>query len=210
MKNYFHSTKWCTNHAKTHREVYQCCVTRVGTRTRVRTQVHFTRTRVQFFFHFDSDSDSEIVTRDSSPSHARVQAVAAVPCCAVYSDIWYILLFVFMFWKMKKVLNMWTTRFVTRTRISFLTRTRTLRWWLGLGLGLWGDDSDRTRTRTQRWWLGLGLGLWQPGLGHSTDVYQPDPHVGSKLTIFLSALPWNNWMIDWIFSRKRKIHVKNR
>ena len=48
-----------------------------------------------WFFHFESDSDSEIVTRDSGPSHARVQAVAAVPCCAVYSDIRYILLFVF-------------------------------------------------------------------------------------------------------------------
>ena len=56
------------------------------------------------FFHFDSDSDSdsEIVTRDSGPSHARVQAVAAVPCCAVCSDIRYILLFVFMFWKINK------------------------------------------------------------------------------------------------------------
>ena len=69
-------------------------MTRVGTRTRV----HFTRTRTRVqFFHFDSDSDSdsEIVTRDSGPSHARVEAVAAG--CAVYSDIRYILLFVFMF-----------------------------------------------------------------------------------------------------------------
>ena len=48
---------------------------------------------------------------------------------------------------------MWTTRFVTRTQIFFLTRTR--------GLGLLGDDSDldsdldyevmtRTWTQTQR------------------------------------------------------------
>ena len=115
-------------------------------------------TSLTFLFHFDLDSDSEIVTRDSGPSHARVQAVAAVPCCAVYSDIWYILLCVFMFWKINKVLNMWTTRFVTRTRKKNLTRSR--------GLGLWGDDSDsdfevmtRTRTWTQRWWLGLGLGF---------------------------------------------------
>ena len=57
-----------------------------------------------FFSHFDSDSDSdsEIVTRDSGPSHARVLAVAAVPCCAVYSDIRYILLYVFMFWRINK------------------------------------------------------------------------------------------------------------
>ena len=126
----------------------QCCVTWVGTRTRV----HFTRTRTRgqfFFFHFDSDS--EIVTRDSGPSHAQVQAVAAVPCCAVCSDIRYILLFIFMSWKIDKMLNMRTTRFVTRTLIFVLTRT--LRWWLGLGLGLWGDDSDLTTwTRTQHCW----------------------------------------------------------
>ena len=144
-------------------------MTRVGTRTRVH------------FFHFDSDSDSdsdsEIVTRDSGPSHARVQAVAAVPCCAVYSDIRYILLFVFMFWKINKcwicgLLDSWLGLeffFNSDSR----TRTRTLRWWLGLGLGLWGDDSDsdsEVMTRTR---------IWQPGLGHSTasSVAHPYRHL---------------------------------
>ena len=108
------------------------------------------------FFHFDSDSDSEIVTRDSGPSHARVQAVAAVPCCAVYSDIRRIHFVVcFHVLEDKQMLNMWTTRFVTRTRIFFFTWTRGL----GLGPGLWGDDRTRTRTRTLRWWLRLGLRL---------------------------------------------------
>ena len=99
---------------------YQCCVTRVGTRT---------RTLVHFFFHFDfdSDSDSEIVTRDSGPSHTRVQAVAAVPCCAVYSDIQH---FVVCFHALedKQMLNMWTTRNVTRTRIFFDSDSRTRTW----------------------------------------------------------------------------------
>ena len=81
------------------------------------------------------------MTHDSGPSHVRVQAVAAVPYCAVYSDIRYI----FHVLEDKQMLNMWTTRFVTRTRI-FLG--------LGLGLGLRGDDSDSdsdltTWTRTQ-------------------------------------------------------------
>ena len=129
--------------------VNQCCATRVGTRTRVLTQVHFTRTRsrVQFFSLW---LGLGLKNWDSGPSHAQVQAVAAVPCCAVYSDIRYILLFVYM----------WTTRFVTRTRNSFLTRTRTLRWWLGLGL--WGDDSD-SDSEVMTW-----TRIWQPGLGHST------------------------------------------
>ena len=84
--------------------VISAAVTRVGTRS----PFYSDSDSSPFFFHFDSDSDSdsEIVTRDSGPSHARVQAgvqaVAAVPCCAVYSDIRYILLFVFMFWKINK------------------------------------------------------------------------------------------------------------
>ena len=135
-----------------HMHHIQCCVTRIGTR------VHFTRTRTRVHF-FSLWLGLGLRNRDSGPSHARVQAVAAVPCCAVYSDIRYILLFVFMFWKINKImLNMWTTRFVTRTQIFFLTRTR--------GLGLWGDDSDsdfevmtRTQIWTQRWWLWLWLGF---------------------------------------------------
>ena len=131
------------------------CDSSIGTRTRVWTQVHFirTRNRVQFSSLW-LRLGLGLRNRDSGPSHARVQAVVAVPCCAVYSDIRYILLFVFMFWKINKImLNMWIIRFVTRTRIFF---------WCGLGL--WGDDSDSdfevmTRTRTQRWWLGLGLGF---------------------------------------------------
>ena len=108
--------------------------------------------RVQFFFHFDSDLDSEIVTHDSGSSHARVQAVTAVPCCNCL--LWHSMHFVVCFHVLedKQMLNMWTTRFVTRTRNVFYTRT--LRWWLGLGLGLRGDDSDSdsdltTWTRTQ-------------------------------------------------------------
>ena len=69
----------------------QCCVTRVGTRTRVQS----------FFTLTPSDSDSEIVNR-----HARVQAVAAVPCCAVYSDIRYIVCFHVL--EDKQMLNMWS------------------------------------------------------------------------------------------------------
>ena len=123
-------------------------MTRVGTRTRV----HFTwtRTRVQFFSLW---LGLGLRNRDSGPSHARVQAVAAVPCCAVYSDIRYILLFVFMFWKINKC---WICGLLDL--------------WLGLEfffwLGLWGDDSDsdsdfEVMTRTR---------IWQPGLGHSTAV----------------------------------------
>ena len=89
--------------------------------------------------------------RDSGPSHARIQAVVAVLCCAVYSDIRYILLFVFMFWKINKC---WICGLLDS--------------WLGLenffwlGLGLWGENSDsdfEVMTRTR---------IWQPGLGHST------------------------------------------
>ena len=92
-----------------------------------------TRTRTQ-------TQKSWLVT--SGPSHAWVQAVAAVPCCAVYSDIQYILLCVFMFWKINKcwicgLLDSWLG-----LEIFFLTRTRTLRWWLGLGLGFDNLDSD--------------------------------------------------------------------
>ena len=132
--------------------VLQCCVTRVGTWTRVHSSLLGLGLESSFFhFDSDSDSDSEIVTHDSGPSHARVQAVAAVPCCIVYSDIRYILLFVFMFWKINKcwicgLLDLWLG-----LEIFF---------WLGLGLGLrlrlWGDDSDSdsdltTWTRTQHW-----------------------------------------------------------
>ena len=88
------------------------------------------------------------------------------------SMLWHSIHFVVCFHVLedKQMLNMWTTRFVTRTRFLFYSdsRTRTLRWWLGLGLGLWGDDSDSdldsevmTRTRTR---------IWQPGLGHSTGI----------------------------------------
>ena len=139
--------------------IHQCCVTRVGTRTRV----HFTRTltRVQFF-------SPRLRNRDSGSSHARVQAVAAVPCCAVSSDIRYILLFVFMFWKINKcwicgLLDSWLgladseldsdSDSDSDSDFEVMTRTRTQRWWLGLGLR--GDDSDSdltTWTRTQHWY----------------------------------------------------------
>ena len=111
---------------------YQCCVTRVGTWTRV----HFTRTRtlVQFFFLTltltrTRTIDSEIVTRDSGPSHARVQAVAAVPCCAVYSDIRYILLLLVIYW------NKWLVLADSDSDSDFevMTRTRTRIWQPGLG-----------------------------------------------------------------------------
>ena len=96
------------------------------------------------FFHFDSDSDSDSCS--SGPSHARVQAVAAVPCCAVYSDIRYILLFVFMFWKINKC---WICGLLDS--------------WLGLADSDSDSDSDvMTRTR-----------IWQPGLGHSTVRERP-------------------------------------
>ena len=109
---------------------YQCCVTRVGTRTRV----HFTRTRTRVqFFSLWLELWLWLRNRDSGPSHARVQAVAAVLCCAVYSDIRYILLFVFMFWKINKcwicgLLDSWLGLNVL--------------FWLWLWLWLWGDDSD--------------------------------------------------------------------
>ena len=114
-----------------------------------------TRTRAR-------ESNRARLTWLGGPSHARVQAVAAVPCCAVYSDIRYILLFVFMFWKINKcwlcgLLDSWLgLEFFFDSDSRTRTRTRTLRWWLGLGLGLWGDDSDSdsdsevmTRTRTR-------------------------------------------------------------
>ena len=118
--------------------IYQCCVTRVGTQT----LVHFTRTRTRVQF-FSLWLGLGLRNRDSGPSHARVQAVAAVPCCAVYSDIRYILLFVFMFLKINKcwicgLLDSW------------------------LGLEFFFDSDWRTRTRTQ---------IWQSGLGHSTGIY---------------------------------------
>ena len=66
-----------TRHPRATLFVDQCCVTRVGTRT-----------RVQFFFTLTRTRTQKIVTR--GPSHARVQAVAAVPCCAVYSEIHFV------------------------------------------------------------------------------------------------------------------------
>ena len=131
----------------------------IATRTRTRAHAPRTRTRVQFCFHFvsdsdsDSDSESEIVTRDSTSSK-RI-----VPYCAVYSDIRYILL-PYMLSYILQMLNMCTTRFMTRKRFFFL-------------LGLADSDSDSdlnvmTRTRTHRWWLGHRTRIWQPGLGHST------------------------------------------
>ena len=83
----------------------------------------------------------------------------AVLRCLLWHSIHFVVCFHVL--EDKQMLNMWTTRFVTRTRFFFYTRTR------GLGLGLGGDDSDSdsdseemTRTRTR---------IWQPGLGHSTD-----------------------------------------
>ena len=67
--------------------------------------------------------------------------------------LWHLIHFVVCFHVLedKQMLNMWTTRFVTRTQ--------KIVW---LGLGLWGDDSDsnsdfEVMTRTQRWWLRLGF-----------------------------------------------------
>ena len=115
----------------------------------------------------DSDSDSEIVTRDSGSSHARVQAS---PSCLLWHSIHFVVCFHVL--EDKQMLNMWTTRFVTRTLNSFLTRTRTRRW---------GDDSDldsevMTRTRTQRW-LGLGLGF--DNLDSDTAL-QTSRHIGMQ------------------------------
>ena len=117
------------------------------TRTRIRTQ------------------KSWLVTRAGA---ARIQAVAAVPCCAFFYSInkWrrekYFVCFHVL--EDKEISNMWTT--VTGLVLAFfLTRTR--------GLGLWGDDSDsdlegddsdsdsEVMTRTQ---------IWQFGLGHSTGL----------------------------------------
>ena len=123
--------------------VDQCCVTR----TRVRTRVHFTwtRIRVQFFSLWlglglglrNRDSWLGPKSRPSPSSSGR----AVLRC---YSDIRYILLFVFMFWKINKC-GMWTTRFVTRTRIFF---------WLGLAdLDSDSDFEVMTRTRTRIWHL---------------------------------------------------------
>ena len=128
-----------------------------------RTQVHFTRTRTRVqFCSLWLRLGLGLRTCDSRPSHARVQAVAAVPCCAVYSDIRYILLFVFMFWKINKC---WICGLLYIRDLDSRTRTLTLRW--RLGLGLWGDDSDSdSEVMTQTWtWT------WQPGLGHSTEHY---------------------------------------
>ena len=85
------------------------------------------------------DSDSSplfslwlgIRNRDSGPSHARVQTVAPA-----YSDIQYILLFVFMFWKINKCW-IWGLG-----RDFFFFNNRTLRWWLGLGLAFDSMDSN--------------------------------------------------------------------
>ena len=106
----------------------QCCVTRVGTRTRV----HFTQTptRVQFFsLWLGLGLGLGLRNRDSwlgpesrpSPSSSllRWHSIHFVVCFHVLED--------------KQMLNMWTTRFVTRTRIFF---------WLGLGLGFDNLDSD--------------------------------------------------------------------
>ena len=156
--------------------IHQCCVTRVGTRTRV--LFTRTRTRVQFFSLWlglrNRDSWLWPESRSSPSSSGR-----AVLRCLLWHSVHFVVCFHVL--EDKQMLNMWTTRFVTRTQKMFwlglwgddshsdsdfqvMTRTRTQRWWLGLGLGLRGDDSDSdfevmTRTRTQRWWLGLGLGF---------------------------------------------------
>ena len=89
---------------------YQCCVTRVGTRTRV----HFTRTRtrVQFFSLWLG-----LRNRDSWLGSEEFQAVAAVPCCAVYSRLTF---------------DTFCCLFSCVFLLGFLrTLTLTLRWWLG-------------------------------------------------------------------------------
>ena len=152
---------------KAEASIRQCCATRV--------HVTRTRTRVQCFSLW---LGLGLRNRDSDPSHARVQAVAAVLCCAVYSDIRYILLFVFMFWKINKcwicgLLDSWVTNRDSDSIFFFDSDSPTRRWWLGLRL--WGDDSDSemmTRTR-----------IWQPGLGHSTAIRGGGgghPHLGGK------------------------------
>ena len=131
----------------------------------------------------DSSPDSNPFYSDSDSSQVfslwlghglglryRVQAVAAVPSCAVYSEIlWHYshIIFVVCFHVLEdeQMLNMGNTRFVTRTLFVSLTRTRTLRWWLGLR----GDDSDSDLTtwpRTQHWHL-LLLCKWSPNKNYS-------------------------------------------
>ena len=119
------------------------------------------------------------MTCDSGPSPSS--SSRAVLHCLLWHSIHFVVCFHVL--EDKQMLKMWTTRFVTWTQIFIFTRTRTLRWWLGLGLrghdswlglkflfslglGLWGDDSDSdsevmTRTRTR---------ILQPGFGHSTDL----------------------------------------
>ena len=139
----------------------QCCVTQVGTRTRV----HFTRTRtrVQFFSLWlgiglglrNHDPWLGPESPPPPPPPSPSSSGRAVLRCLLWHSIHFVVCFHVL--EDKQMLNMWTTRFVTRTRkICFdsdsrtRTRTRTLRWWLELGLR--GDDSDSdltTWTRTQ-------------------------------------------------------------
>ena len=117
-----------------------------------------TRTRTQ---------KSWLVTRARVTPESKQYSGRAVLRCLLWHSIHFVVCFHVL--EDKQMLNMWTTRFVTRTRIFFLlgladsdsdseviarTRTRILRWWLGLGLR--GDDSDSdsdltTWTRTQHW-----------------------------------------------------------
>ena len=118
--------------------LHQCCVTR--------TRVHFTRTRtrVQFFFTLTrTRTQISWLGPESRPSPSS--SGHAVLRCLLWHSIHFVVCFHVL--EDKQMLNMWTTRFVTRTRNSFLTRDSDL-------------DSDfevMTRTRTQRWWLRLGF-----------------------------------------------------
>ena len=96
---------------------YQSCVTRVGTRTRVQ------------FFSLWLGLGLRLRNRDSCTPESTGSSGRAVLRCLLWHSIHFVVCFHDL--EDKQMLNMWTTRFVTRTRIFF-----------GLGLGLWGDDLD--------------------------------------------------------------------
>ena len=120
----------------------------------------WTRTRTQ---------KSWLVT-ESCPSPSS--SGRAVLRCLLWHSIHFVVCFHVL--EDKQMLNMWTTRFVTRTHIIFLTRT--LRWWLGLGLGLRGDDSDSDSDFTT--WTGYGFEQFGY-IRKSKIAYQARNHVGS-------------------------------
>ena len=97
---------------------------------------------------FYSDSDSSPVFFTLTRTRLRTQkswlgpksrpspssSSRAVLRCLLWHSIHFVVCFHVL--EDKQMLNMWTTRFMTRNQ------TRTLRWWLGLGLGFDNLDSD--------------------------------------------------------------------